>query len=196
MYNRMVESFYNSPALSKLLNQMCGNSRYVDDLKQELFIHLLSLDMSKQHKLIKTNGFLFYSFKFLKNQYHSSSSPFFRKYRNFEGFSDGFDLVYDEYDNKNEIILDKVEDVLNNKINFIDSFLFRKYYYDWDDNGDNKSGRSYRNIETEYSLSQDFKIDHTYIYNRVKKTYGILMKDLGLKIPYKVKRKRKRIKKN
>jgi len=196
MYNQKIESFYTSIGLNKLLNKLCGNPRYIEDLKQELFIHLLTIDLNKQNELIRTNGFLFYSYTWICNQYHSSSSPFFRKYRNYQSFKEGFDIIYNEYDGGNENILNKVEDILENKINFIDAFLFRKYYYEWDDNGEIVSGRSYRKIETEYSLSDNFKIDHTYIYNRVKKTYLLLMKELDLEIPFKVKRKRKRIKKN
>ena len=39
-------------------------------------------------------------------------------------------------------------------------------------------GRSYRKIEQEYSLNNDFKMDHMYIFNSVRTTMDIIKTEL------------------
>jgi hypothetical protein len=180
-----------------MLNKMCPNKKYQDDLKQNLILHLLEKDVNILNKLLKTGEIYYYTYGYIRNQYHSSSSEFFKLHRNFVHLEAG--LYYEGLFNENRnadmnknfiseiegkvnkhTIITTIDSLLDNKIDFFSAFLFRKYYYEWWDEKKNKSikGRSYRKIEEEYSLNNEFKIDHMYIFNSVKETMNIIKEEL------------------
>ena len=181
-YKLDLIKFYESSQLDDMLSKICENSRYRDDLKQDLIIYLLTLDEKKIIRLIKDKELLYYSYGYLKNQYHSSTSEFFKTYRNYVNLETGYDRAYDEFDIQNQMTIMKVDKILDEKINWFDAFLFRKYYYEWwdDEQGKTIKGRSYRKIESEYTLDKDFKMDHMYVFNSVKETMSIVKKELGI----------------
>lgn len=174
--------FYESRQLNDMVDKICQNTRYRDDLKQDLILYLLTLDEKKIVRLIQDKELLFYCYGYLKNQFHSSTSEFYKTYRNYVTFEDGFDQVQVDFDITNQKIIEQVDKILETKIDFFSGFLFRKYYYEWfdDEKGKTIKGRSYRKIEEEYSLNQDMKIDHMFIFNNVKETMIIIKKELGI----------------
>jgi hypothetical protein len=179
-YKTLLINFYEGTRLNELINKMCPDKRYVDDLKQELILHLLEKDKIELLRLLQTGEIYFYSYGYLRNQYHSSTSEFFKKYRNFEKFVDEVECI--DFDKKDQNRIIKIDNILETKVDFFSAFLFRKYYYDWFDDYKGKSinGRSYRKIENEYSLNSDFKIDHTYIFHNVRKTLELIKNELGI----------------
>jgi len=172
--------FYESRQLNDMLEKICLNSRYRDDLKQDLILYLLTLEEKKLVRLIEDKELLYYCYGYLKNQYHSSSSEFFKTYRNYVTFEDGFDQVQIDFDMKDQNIIIRVDKLLEEKVDFFSAFLFRKYYYEWwsDEKEKTIRGRSYRKIEAEYSLNSELKIDHMYIFNSVKETMSKLKEEL------------------
>lgn len=181
-YKLELIKFYESKQLDDMLSKICENSRYRDDLKQDLIIYLLTLEEKKIVRLIQDKELLYYSYGYLKNQYHSSTSEFFKTYRNFVNLETGYDKADQELDIKDQMVIIKVDKILDEKINWFDAFLFRKYYYEWwdDEKGKTIKGRSYRKIESEYTLDKDFKMDHMYVFNSVKETMSIVKKELGI----------------
>lgn len=178
--------FYESQRLDDMVKKLCHFDRYRDDIKQELIIYLLSMDEEKIIRLIEDNELFYYSYGFIKNQFHSSTSDFFKKYRNYfelnnEKYSDEVHQMMD-FDEvmRRQNIIEKVENILNDKVDFFNGFLFRKYFFEFFDDENNKliKGKSYRKIEIEYSLNSDLKIDHMYIYNSVKDTMQIVKNEL------------------
>lgn len=175
--------FYEGETLSSMLEAMCEVKRDADDLKQELILFLLSMDELKLKKLIENKQLTFYCYGYLRNQYHSSSSEFFKKYRKLINIPEPEKYLSDLFDEDTEDVfrlLTRVEQILDSDYDFFTSFLFRKYYFDHYDEKKEKTikGRSYRSIEKEYSLSSDFKIDHMFIYNSVTET----LKSLKIKL--------------
>lgn len=165
--------FYESNNLDALIKSMCKDKRDADDLKQELIIYLLGMKEEKIKAIIKGKQLLYYSYGYLRNQYHSSSSEFYKTYRNYISYD--FNIGECEADvDHSEIfnVIGQVENILNSEVDFFSAFLFRQYYFDWFDGlkGKTIKGKSYRKIEAEYSLSTEFKIDHMFIYNSVKDT--------------------------
>lgn len=181
-YKLELIKFYESKQLDDMLFKICENTRYRDDLKQDLIIYLLTLEEKKITRLIKDKELLYYSYGYLKNQYHSSTSEFFKTYRNFVNLETGYDKADQELDIKDQMTIIKVDKILDEKINWFDAFLFRKYYYEWWDDEKEKTikGRSYRKIESEYTLDKDFKMDHMYVFSSVKTTMNIVKKELGI----------------
>lgn len=183
-YKNLLINFYEGKRLNDLVNKMCPNKRYVDDLKQELILHLLEKEDVELLRLLQTGEIYFYSYGYLKNQYHSSSSEFFKTYRNYVTFEDGFDQVQIDFDPTYQNLIAKIDKLLDEKVDFFSSFLFRKYYYEWwsDEKEKTIKGRSYRGIERDYSLNDDFKIDHMYVRKIVLNVNKIIEGELGVKI--------------
>ncbi len=175
--------FYESDTLSSMLEAMCDIKRDSDDLKQELILFLLTMDENKLKLLIQNKQLTFYCYGYLRNQYHSSSSEFYKKYRKITYNPESENFLADLLDESSEDtfnLLTRIDQILNNDYDFFTAFLFRKYYFDYFDEKKEKTikGRSYRSIEKEYSLSSDFKIDHMFIYNSVTET----LKSLKIKL--------------
>ena len=179
-YKLYLAKFYESKQFNVLLDKMCDNIRYRDDLKQDLIIYLLTLDKKKIISLIKKKELLFYCYGYLNNQYHSSTSEFFKTYRNFITFERDFDII--DYTSIDDDRYYKVENFLNTKVNWFDAFLFRSYYYNsWSDEKNKViKGMSYRKIEKKYTLNKDMKIDHMFIWQSVTNTTKLLKKELGI----------------
>ena len=181
--SKLIE-FYESPQLGSMLDKICPNKRFSDDLKQELILYLLEMEEDKLVGLIERKQLLFYCYGYLKNQYQSSTSEFYKTYRNYITFEDNnyfFKILSDDVNDDDEIY-EKVEKFLVSKVNWFDAFLFRSYYYNWwcDEKEKTIKGLSYRNIEKMYSLSDDLKMDHMYVYNSVKGTMTGLKNELGI----------------
>ena len=175
--------FYEGETLQSMLEAMCEIKRDADDLKQELILFLLDMDEQKLKRLIGNKQWTFYCYGYLRNQYHSSSSEFLKKYRKLINIPEPENFLADLFDENTEevfILLNRVEHILDTEFDFFTAFLFRKYYFDYYDEKKEKTikGRSYRSIEREYSLDEDFKIDHMYIYNSVTET----LKSLKIKL--------------
>ena len=172
--------FYESKQLNGLLEKTCQNNRFRDDLKQDLIIYLFDMDPNKLIDLMNRKELLYYCYGYLTNQYHSSSSEFFKTYRNYVTFDSDTDII-DNTSEEDERYL-KVEKFLNTKVNWFDAFLFRSYYYNsWsDEKGKVIKGMSLRKIEEKYTLNKDMKIDHMFIWQSVKETTRLLKKELGL----------------
>ena len=64
----------------------------------------------------------------LKNQFHSKSSPFYKKYRVRKEDIEDMDLVENESDITKYEIIEDVERILDVDIHWFDAHLFRLYY--------------------------------------------------------------------
>jgi hypothetical protein len=173
-----ITDFYRSNRLDKLISKICPNKRYQEDLKQELILHLMEKDEEILNNLLKTDQIYYYCAKYLKNQYHSSTSPFFKKYRNFYELDSDIEHKSSGEEQK---VINQVEKILEEKVDFFSSFLFREYYYEWYDEkkGETVLGNSYRKIEEKYSLNSNFKMDHLFVYNSIRKTMKTVKEELN-----------------
>lgn len=177
-YKNLLIKFYEGSRLNELISKICPDKRYQDDLKQELILHLLEKDPTELLRLLQTGEIYFYSYGYLRNQYHSNRSDFFKKFRNFTELNTDIEST-----ESSRTIFDKVDEILDNKVDFFSAFLFRKYFYTFiDDKGEVLKGKSYRGIERDYSLNDDFKIDHMYVRKIVLNVNKIIEDELGVKI--------------
>ena len=60
--------------------QTKGFKNYVDDLKQELCLQILEMDIFKLNKIVDEGHLNAYITKIIWNSLHSKTSPFFRTY--------------------------------------------------------------------------------------------------------------------
>ncbi len=175
--------FYESDLLDKVVISVCKDTRYNEDLKSELIVILLNMNQNKLRKLLFSGEIIFYSIKIIKNQFYTKNSKFWKNYLNFVSSDDDIINNLESINVENyHSLLDEIETILDEKVDFFSAFLFRKYYYDWWDYDKDKSkkGLSYRKIENEYTLNKDFKIDHMFIWSSVKDTLNIIKKELRI----------------
>jgi hypothetical protein len=180
------EQIINWLWINKNFNQMivkiCPDDRWRDDLRQEFFIILSEKDEVDIKKMYNNNYLVKWSASVLKNQYHSKTSPFYRKYRN--TLLNDFDMEsivgYTEYDSVD--LIPVVESILDNEIHWFDAHIFKLYYFSKIDptTGDFMKPLSTRKIE-ELHRFNNLKIDHTSVHKSVKKTLSVVIEKLKQK---------------
>lgn len=101
------EMIIDNPQVQNTFNTITNHSPWKDDLYAEIILIFMKMKNSKLNKLYKKGGkqFNYYFASIAKNQLHSSTSPFYKKYR--KDLDDNLnidtnDLFYtedDEYEN-------------------------------------------------------------------------------------------------
>lgn len=145
----ILTQLFKSPILNEIVLKITSRHQLTEDLKAELFLILCEM---KEDKIIKAhdNNYLIYMcINILKKQYHSSTSPFHKKWRKdkfedisfTEGDEDGtneledldIQLAFDEVSEREEMeeLMRKIKWIVDNKLDVIDRELF-KLYYKWD----------------------------------------------------------------
>lgn len=162
--NEIISQIYTDDNYTKMLNKICPSKLYVEDLKQELFLILLQSKDEFIIKLHKENNLIKWANKILTNQYHSSDSPFFKKYRRPIYNADYYvsvDNILEENNIEENIYTNDIDElnlvdyVKEAKIlNWTEYELFI-FYYELDNSFMNEliSKRSYREIAKEFGLS-------------------------------------------
>lgn len=189
--NEIVKYVFESPELDKMVKSICNIKSFRDDLKQEFLLILLEEKEDRLKKIYNEGKIWNWSYIILRNQWSSSTSPFYKKYRDNKMFDFELDLIVDEKkDRKDVIIAERVEDILKG-IHWKDAHLFKLYYYETinEKTGDLMKPYTLRGIEKLHT-EKDLKIDHVSIYLSVKKTLQII-KDRLEKEGYKVKKNKK-----
>lgn len=79
--------------IMKMVKDICRNlgvrQQYFDDLVQEVLMILLEMDYSKVEEMYKNKQLNFFLTRIIKNQYLSTTSPFYKKYRKQYEYYDG-----------------------------------------------------------------------------------------------------------
>lgn len=187
--NEIVKYVFESPELDKMVKSICNKKSFRDDLKQEFLLILLEEKEDRLKKIYDEGKIWNWSYIILRNQWSSSTSPFYKKYRDNKMFDFELDWIVDEEkDKKDVIVAERVEEILKG-IHWKDAHLFKLYYYETIDEktGDLMKPYTLRGIEKLHT-EKDLKIDHVSVYLSVKKTLKTI-KDRLEKEGYKVKKK-------
>ena len=169
----IIGNFYNNKKLNRALEKMCPKPEWREDLKQEVMMILLEKD-DYDIKNMHENGYLlFYTVNIIKNQYHSSSSDFYKKFR--KEMND-IEVIDDIVTRPTEIdyetlLTEKIEEYLLREIHWFDAHIFTCYYFRKIDNRTGKILKplSYRKIQELHKL-YDMKIDYNKVAIIVKRT--------------------------
>lgn len=90
--------------IMKMVKDICRNlgvrQQYFDDLVQEVLMILLEMDYSKVEEMYKNKQLNFFLTRVIKNQYLSTTSPFYKMYRKQYEYYDGniTDVIMQEDD--------------------------------------------------------------------------------------------------
>ena len=80
-----IEIIVANRYVEEIIHSVNGIKRkYFDDLTQEVYLILLQYNQDKLAELISNNEIKYFISKIITNQYHSQTSPFWKKFRKFE----------------------------------------------------------------------------------------------------------------
>ena len=118
---------YQNQSFNDSLVKICKNPNHIDDLKSELILNLFNKSDSQVINLYNSGNMVWWSIRYLKNQYHSNTSPFYKLYRsNLSELTN--DYQYNETELDDYLLVEKIEHILDNEIHWFDSHLFKLYY--------------------------------------------------------------------
>tara|TARA_R110000850_G_scaffold53256_4_gene127873 strand:- start:4026 stop:4634 length:609 start_codon:yes stop_codon:yes gene_type:complete len=128
---QILTDLFNDDKIHYILKTISKNSTYKDELTGELFLILCEMSEERIIKAYTEKYLVYMVVNILKKQYNSSTSPFYKKYKNAETLTIFPNAILDsplsdkhEYDEK---ILNNIDDVLST-INFTDREIFKMYY--------------------------------------------------------------------
>lgn len=192
MTSSVIEELYRDRKLDSIIRNMTSWNNEYELAKSELFFILLNKPDKLMQCKDKEEQYRYIS-KIIKFQIHSSSSNFHKTWRNkgqgkrwtTSELHPNFDKMDDkdenevELENKIDVILDRIDEVLNKDITWYDASLFRLYYLPYKDKHCDKKVYTLRDIENMHTCGE-YKIDHVAIFHRVKKTFEDILLTLKL----------------
>ena len=164
--SEIIDQLYRSNFITELINKITSGHKLKHDLKQELFLILCEMPEVRIKSAYNNHYLNYLCVNILKKQYHSSTSPFHKKYRGekFEELGDWNleDTFEGVSDLELEEVFKKIRWIVDNKLDMVDRELF-KLYYKWDrydrwlgdlrDKNCSKPISSYRKIEKKLSIT-------------------------------------------
>lgn len=188
MRNQIINDLYTSEWYNEMLSKITSNNKLKEELNQELMLILCEMDNDKLIKAHQDNYLKYLIINIAKKQYHSSTSPFHKKYRKYNYEFE--DEIYKIADNKTLEDIDefhfKIIKKYIDKLDITEREIIKMYFKldDYDrhigklrDVDCDKVRSSTRKIEKKLTLkgnvpgSDKITIDHSTIskiINRVK----------------------------
>lgn len=97
---KIVEEYARDGIVEKMIENIAKNSRFeYDDLAQDVYVWLLEEDEEKIVRLYESKQLDYWIARMLVNNIHSTTSPFYTKYRKFSALGDN---EYKEEDDDEE----------------------------------------------------------------------------------------------
>ena len=97
MFNTILIELYKESTVKNIIRNMQVAEQDVDDLEQEIYTILLEYDSNKIIEMYKNNQLKFFIVGVVQRQYHSKTSPYYKKYKKY------YTLVDDNVVNNNEV---------------------------------------------------------------------------------------------
>lgn len=186
--NDIITELYNSKFLDDVINTITSRHQLTQDLKAELFLILCEMPERRIKDAYINNWLNYMCINILKKQYHSSTSPFHKKYRKNQSDNEIGDIS-DIKEEANYDLISKIEWIVDNKLDIVDRELFKMYYkmdrYDrWlgdlKDNTCEKATSSYRKMEIKLALKGEprITISRSTIFLSHQRAMMIIKKEL------------------
>lgn len=99
--NGIIAEIYSSGILEELFKNMGVKENDIDDLKQEISMILLEYNSTKIIEMYEKKQLKFFLVKVIQNQYFSSNSPYYKKYKKYYQLVDG-NIINSETENEGE----------------------------------------------------------------------------------------------
>jgi hypothetical protein len=190
--NLILDKLFRSNLIDDILWNITGGHYLKEDLKSELFLILMEMSDQKIIAAHKNNWINYLCINILLKQWKSKKSAFYKKYKKYEGVELKWDIM-DENDIFDYELLDKVLDIVENKLPFVEKELFMMRYkigkYDkWlgelRDKDCQKPVYSYRKIEKKLAIDtvnskKPITIDHSTVEKYHRRSIERIKKILG-----------------
>lgn len=178
--NEILTELFKSRFINDLIYKITSGHQLSEDLKSELFLILVEMNEVQIKRAHSQNYLNYLCVNILKKQFHSSTSPFHKKFRKnsasqvpiYNEDDQLADLVDSDDINETEDLLNKIEWIVENKLELIDRELFKLYYKmgrynridgDLKDVNCDKAISSYRKIEKKLAITTLDKAGHISI---------------------------------
>jgi len=175
----IIGELYQDRKFNEALDKLCKNDEHREDLKHEIILILLEKDENQIVKMYQSNFLLFYTIGIIRNQYHSNTSDFWKKFRDISP-----EIIDDMIEHENQIdydrlLTEKIEHYLLTEIHWFDAHIFTMYYFKKIDNETGKVLKplSYRKIQDLHKW-HGLKIDYNKVGLVVKRTLKEVEKKL------------------
>ena len=161
--NDIIEELWRSPFINDAIRTITGGNKLGEELKSELFLILMEMPKTRIIQAHKECWLNYLVINILKKQYHSSTSPFHKKFRAFNN-EVMTDPQYQELDLSSDEMVAKIEMIVETKLDLVDRELFKMYFkidrYDrWlgdlRDKTCQKATSSYRKMQRKLQLNED-----------------------------------------
>jgi predicted DNA-binding protein YlxM (UPF0122 family) len=139
--------------IEEICSKICNDSSLLPDLIQEISLVWLELDGEKKRLIQENKAFPFYISKVISNQWNSSTSTFYTKYRKETGREYTVDLAGEEYDSG----LDGMTELMREWIDGLfpsDQNIIRSYFF--------------QNL-TIMQISAKYDVDKNFIWNTIQR---------------------------
>lgn len=174
--NDIIVWLNNHKILNESIKKICQNESHIEDLRSELFLTLCEKSDDEIIKIYNEKRLIWWCLTFLKNQYHSKSSPFHKMYR--RRADEIVDIVEVEQNIESLLLIEKIENILDNEIHWFDSHLFKLYYINMiAENGDIIKPMSLRKIQDLHRLG-DLNLPIKTIRESLARTLKIIKEKL------------------
>jgi hypothetical protein len=142
--NEILNYLLKDNFIEEICSNITKNSKYKEDLFQEICLIILEYDNEKLNNAYNEKWVRYLIINIIKNQYNSSTSPFYKKFKkfNYEFKDNGIELsneTNEAFDNQMNKVYksyieignnDKLSDDIHNNIELIEDILDEAFWYD------------------------------------------------------------------
>ena len=127
--NQILTMLYNDKNMDAIINKITSNNALKDDLKQDLFVILSEKDEEFIKDAYENHYLTYFCIRILKNQYHSSTSPFHKAHRKHKGQEiNNLELQDEEYDYIMDEDIELILSIIDENLDYVDRELIKMYY--------------------------------------------------------------------
>ena len=120
---------YNDKNMDAIINKITSNNALKDDLKQDLFVILSEKDEEFIKDAYENHYLTYFCIRILKNQYHSSTSPFHKTHRKNKGQEiNNLELEDEDYDYIMDEDIELILSIIDENLDYVDRELIKIYY--------------------------------------------------------------------
>ena len=127
--NQILTMLYNDKNMDGIINKITSNNALKDDLKQDLFVILSEKDEEFIKDAYENHYLTYFCIRILKNQYHSSTSPFHKTHRKYKGQEiNNLELEDEDYDYIMDEDIELILSIIDENLDYVDRELIKIYY--------------------------------------------------------------------
>lgn len=181
-----LTQLFNDININDMIRKLSAYRNESDAIKSELF-YILAIDQIKVELIPTRKEQLYYCTRIVKNTLCNNSS-YHKEFRNLGKTKKFITVSTEDYlpqiaeqeqeeESKRQIIIDRINIILNTEVPWYNAHIFRLYYLPFQDPNCEKKVYSLRDIERMHTCGE-YRIDHVAIFHKVKIVLNFILKKL------------------